>query len=66
MLLNQRNAVPQLERIVIRVWRQYYDDLWEEDENRLRESCREEGIPLDIVADGLGRGLWCRQLYNEF
>ena len=64
VLLNQRNAVPHLQQITIRLWEQYYDDLWEDDEKQLQEKCRDEGIPIDIVVDDLGRALWTRTVHS--
>lgn len=63
VLFSQRNAMPHLQRITIRLWEKYYDN-WEEDERRLREKCMEEEVPLDIVVDDLGRGLWTQTVHN--
>lgn len=63
VLFNQRNAVPHLQQITVRLWKQYYDgDLWEEGEKRLRGKCRDGGISMDIVVDDLGRRLWMQTI----
>lgn len=38
VLLNQRNALPHLQRIIVRLRENYYGGLWEEDEKLLREN----------------------------
>lgn len=55
VLLKQRDAVPHLQRIIIRFWAPFYDDLWQEDERWLQAKCEEIGIILEFVNDELSR-----------
>lgn len=62
VLLKQRHAVPHLQRVIIRFWKPFYDDLWQEVERRLKIKCEEMGILLECVNDDLSRGLWTRTI----